>query len=249
MFGTTGNQPLIMGNNNDEDNYDGINESQQSSGQPSMGGRSVSLLERIQQQRQRELEAAQDSAMAVTTQQGVIGTAGIKTGNEAMLSIPSQQQQQQQVPSQQIHVPQYGPMPGFGNNGITMQTQQPEPTPTMSLQQQQGRKGYLNNAWNNFTQNMESSMMAEKSQLNMSSPQQQPNGNEMHQALLPPSNDYNNNSTMMNYGSHNNYDDNYSISQYFLTFVKDVYGLFIWLPIVVRVIVVVGLVYAVMKLL
>lgn len=62
---------------------------------------------------------------------------------------------------------------------------------------------------------------------------------EMHHALLPPSS--------VHRSRHD--DQNYSMSEYFLTFVKDIYGLFLRLHVFLRVLLVVGLLYVAVKLL
>lgn len=194
--------------------------------QRSMGGRSASLLERIQ--RQRELEAATKAVTSGGMVQVSQSTSNVTVNSSTIPSVP--QQHLLQPLSQQIQVPQYGPMPGFGNTDVTMQQPPPGTTPIPQY-------GYLNNAWNSFTQSMESTMMADKTQLN-SSPSYE--NDEMHHALLPP--------TTGNYvSSGHTTADEYSISEYFLTFVKDVYGLFVWLPIPVRIVVLVGLLYIVVK--
>jgi hypothetical protein len=199
-----------------ESNNDNQDDGTSQSSQRSLGGRSASLLERIQ--RQRELEAT-----TTTTAGAAQATSNDNTNSSTIPSVPQPHLLPQPNP---IQVPQYGPMPGFGNT-----TTQPPATAPIP------KNGYLNNAWSSFTQNMESTMMADKSQLNLS---QSYDNDEMHHALLPPTsgNDYTNMGQTA---------DEYSISQYFLTFVKDIYGLFIWLPIAVRIVVVAGLLYVVVK--
>ena len=207
-----------------EVNHDNQDDGASQSSQRSLGGRSVSLLERIQ--RQRELEATTSAPSAGIAQATSNGT----TNRSTISSVP--QPHLQPLPYQ-IQVPQYGPMPGFGNNTAIQVS--PQPLATAPIPQ---NSYTINGAWNSFTQGMESTLMADKSQLNLS----QPNDNdEMHHALLPPSSGNN----YMNDMGHTA--DEYSIAQYFLTFVKDIYGLFIWLPIAVRIVVVVGLLYFVVK--
>ena len=213
---------------NSEVTHDSQDDGASQSSQRSLGGRSSSLFERIQ--RQRELEATTTTTTTTNTAAGIEQAASNGPTNNSMFS--SLPQQHLQPLPQQIQVPQYGPMPGFGNTNGTMQP--PPPLPAAPLPQQHG---YIHNAWNSFTQGMESSMMADKSQLNLSSSY---DNEEMHHALLPPA-------SSNNYTNEGQSADEYSISQYFLTFVKDVYGLFVWLPIAARIVVVAGLLYIVVK--
>ena len=200
------NDPFTINEGNEDNHDDAASQGSQR--------RSTSLLERIQ--RQRELEAA--TAAAITN--------GPATSNAIVNSTTMPPSVPQQNIQAQIQVPQYGPMPGFGNTSDTT-TMPPAPN---------HQSGYSNNTWNSFTQRMESSMMGDRPQIN-SSPSYD-NNDEMHHALLPPAsrNDYSGQTS-----------DEYSISQYFLTFVKDIYELFIWLPIAVRIVVVAGLLYVVVK--
>jgi hypothetical protein len=223
MFGGNTNEPLISNHSPQQENDDAASQSSQRS----TGGRSVSLLERIQQQRQRELEAAASTAAAASLD---------ASRNQPILSGGSQ------MPPQNIQVPQYEPssaMPGFGSNDFL--PQQSMPHPTTGIPQE---NNYLSNAWNSFAQNMESSMVASSSNSNnilVDESQFYTNTqDDMRGALLPPTGAG---------GMDTRYDDSYSISDYFFTFVKDVYGLFLRLHVVLRVVVVVGLLYAAMKLL
>jgi hypothetical protein len=226
MFGGNTNEPLMSNHSPQQENDDAASQSSQRS----TGGRSVSLLERIQQQRQRELEAAAVSTAAAAASLD----ASI---NQPILSGGSQ------MPPQNIQVPQYEPstsaMPGFGSNDFL--PQQSMPHPTTGIPQE---NNYLSNAWNSFAQNMESSMVASSSNSNnILADESQFYTNtqdDMRGALLPPTGAG---------GMDTRYDDSYSISSYFLTFVKDIYGLFLRLHVVLRVVVVVGLLYAAMKLL
>ena len=214
------NEPMI----NSENNYDHQDDGASQSSQRSLGGRSTSLLERIQ--RQRELEASTNADTAAVTQATTNGSTANST------TIPSLPQPHLLPLPQQIQVPQYGPMPGFGNTSV------PPPLPPLATAPTVPPNSYMTNTWNSFTQSMESTMMADKSQLNLS---RSYDNDEMHHALLPPTSSNHNN--YMGHGG----DDEYSVSQYFLTFVKDIYGLFIWLPIAVRIVVVAGLLYVVVK--
>lgn len=87
---------------------------------------------------------------------------------------------------------------------------------------------FFSNAWSNLSQSMETNMAAPPSSTEFDY--------GMEDALLPPS-------AMI--GA----DEGYSMSNYFLTFVKDVYGLFMRLHVVPRVLVVAGLLYVAIKLL
>lgn len=208
-----------------EGNHDNQDDGASQSSQRSLGGRSSSsLLERIQ--RQRELEATTTSTNAGVT---VPATSNNTTEGS---TIPSISQPHLLPQSHPIQVPQYGPMPGFGNTSV------PPPLPPLATAPTVPPNSYMTNTWNSFTQSMESTMMADKSQLNLS---RSYDNDEMHHALLPPTSSNHNN--YMGHGG----DDEYSVSQYFLTFVKDIYGLFIWLPIAVRIVVVAGLLYLVVK--
>ena len=204
------NDPFTINEGNEDNHDDAASQGSQR--------RSTSLLERIQ--RQRELEAATTAAATTNAITTGPATSNAIVNSTTMPSVPQQNIQPQ------IQVPQYGPMPGFGNTSDTT-TMPPAPN---------HQSGYSNNTWNSFTQRMESSMMGDRPQIN-SSPSYD-NNDEMHHALLPPAsrNDYSGQTS-----------DEYSISQYFLTFVKDIYELFIWLPIAVRIVVVTGLLYVVVK--
>jgi hypothetical protein len=223
MFGGNTNEPLISNHSPQQENDDAASQSSQRS----TGGRSVSLLERIQQQRQRELEAAASTAAAAASLDA--------SRNQPILSGGSQ------MPPQNIQVPQYEPssaMPGFGSNDFLPQQSMPHPTTGMPQE-----NNYLSNAWNSFAQNMESSLVASSSNSNnilVDESQFYNTQDDMRGALLPPTGAG---------GMDTRYDDSYSISDYFFTFVKDVYGLFLRLHVVLRVVVVVGLLYAAMKLL
>jgi hypothetical protein len=228
MVESNNNEVLL----NNESNYDNHDDGASQSSQRSLGGRSASLLERIQ--RQRELETA-----TTTTNSGAAAppssssSSSSSSGTIDTLTLPSVPQPHLLPQPHPIQVPQYGPMPGFGNSSTTQQASLPLSTAPMP------QSGYLNNAWNSFTQSMGSSTMADKSQLNVSPSY---DNDEMHHALLPPAGS----NTYMN-ADHVVVEEDYSISQYFLTFVKDIYGLFIWLPIAVRIVVVAGLLYVVVK--
>ena len=81
---------------------------------------------------------------------------------------------------------------------------------------------FFSSAWNNIAHSMETGM-AER--------------NEMESALLAPASRF------------PEEEENYSMQNYFMTFVKDVYGLFLRLPVPARFVAVIGLLYIALKLL
>jgi hypothetical protein len=135
------------------------------------------------------------------------------------------------IPPHQIQVPQYGPsvMPGFGNSDVLGQQQQPyfAPSNGWNLVSPQSFQSNGNVPISNNLVSAEKSQMFHDTQT------------EMHHALLSPSS--------VHESRHD--DQNYSISEYFLTFVKDIYGLFLRLHVVLRAVLVVGLLYLAVKLL
>lgn len=80
---------------------------------------------------------------------------------------------------------------------------------------------FFSSAWNNISHSMETGM-AER--------------NEMESALLAPASRFPE-------------EENYSMQNYFMTFVKDVNGLFLRLPVPARFVTVIGLLYIALKLL
>jgi len=83
---------------------------------------------------------------------------------------------------------------------------------------------FFSSAWSNISQSMETGMNEQ---------------NDMESALLAPAS-----------GDRLSADnENYSMQNYFMTFVKDVYGLFLRLPVPARVVAVIGLLYIALKLL
>jgi len=90
--------------------------------------------------------------------------------------------------------------------------------------QQDDSNNFFSNAWNNISTSMENGMTS-----------LQQEDVEASDALLAP--------------TAGEREGNYSISGYFLTFVRDVYGLFLRLPLFARVIIVILLLYIALKLL
>ena len=82
---------------------------------------------------------------------------------------------------------------------------------------------FFSTAWSNISQSMETGMA---------------DHNDMESALLVPTS-----------GLYPTDEETYSMQNYFMTFVKDVYGLFLRLPVVARVVVLIGLLYVALKLL
>jgi hypothetical protein len=123
---------------------------------------------------------------------------------------------------QQIQIPNYGPMPGIGNS-VPSQS---------SVGATDG--SFLSNAWSSFSLGVDTSPIA----LPGSSPSDSVHHLEegMGDALLPPS-------------ARMTTDEDYSMSTYFMTFVKDVTGLFNRLHIVPRILVIAALLYLAIKLL
>lgn len=129
-----------------------------------------------------------------------------------------EQQQQQPAPATTIQVPQYSPVARQENFAGG------GPVPRESSATG-GSSNFFSDAWNNISQSMESGM-ASLQQEEM----------ESDQALLAPS-AYNENG-----------EENYSMTEYFMTFVKDVYGTFLNLPLLVRVAVIFALLFTAFKL-
>ena len=81
---------------------------------------------------------------------------------------------------------------------------------------------FFSSAWNNISQSMETGMAEQ---------------NEMESALLAATSRF------------PEEEENYSMQNYFMTFVRDVYALFLRLPVPARVLLVIGLLYIALKLL
>jgi hypothetical protein len=131
------------------------------------------------------------------------------------------------VPTQQIQVPQYNPVPttsqgqgGFGSNNNTNNTDGGDNA---------GSNNFFSNAWSNIHSSMESGM---------ASMEHDNGGDGMGDALLAPTASH-----------HHNEEDNYTMSGYFMTFVRDIYNLFLSLPVWGRAITVIVLLLIALKLL
>jgi hypothetical protein len=139
-------------------------------------------------------------------------------------------QPQQQSTPQQINIPNYGESMAtnaMGNSSMM----------TASLTTTEN-SNFFSSAWNNITSSMENGMAYHQQQ------HQEPeiiSGDGMEDALLPPSGAH-------RYGAGTSA-ENYSMAGYFTTFVNDVYGLFLRLPVPARIVTVVLLLYIAMKLL
>jgi hypothetical protein len=126
------------------------------------------------------------------------------------------------VPTQQIQVPQYNPVPtsqgqgGFGSNNSNAD----------GGGDNTGSSNFFSNAWNNISSSMESGMASME------------HDNGMNDALLAPT------------ASHSNYgEQDYTMTGYFMTFVRDIYNLFLSLPVWGRAITVIVLLLIALKLL
>jgi hypothetical protein len=131
------------------------------------------------------------------------------------------------VPTQQIQVPQYNPVPtsqghgGFGDNSHNNNN--------ADGGDNAGSSNFFSNAWSNIHSSMESGM---------ASMEHDSGGDGMGDALLAPT------------ASHaHNEEDNYTMSGYFMTFVRDIYNLFLSLPVWGRAITVIVLLLIALKLL
>lgn len=117
-----------------------------------------------------------------------------------------------------IQVPQYTRLPQESSRDHSMEI------PTSSGGPSGSSSGFLSQAWNNISHSMETGM---------ASLHQERSDVEARDALLPPTTDG---------------EENYSMVNYFTTFVRDVYETFLDLPLWVRIIVVFALLYTAWKL-
>jgi hypothetical protein len=128
------------------------------------------------------------------------------------------------VPTQQIQVPQYNPLPtsqnqgGFGSNHING-----DGGDDLSS------SNFFSNAWSNISSSMENGM---------ASMEHESGGDHMNDALLAPASSH-----------HLDAEESYTMSGYFMTFVKDIYSLFLSLPVWGRTITVIVLLLIALKLL
>jgi hypothetical protein len=141
--------------------------------------------------------------------------------------VPNQTQQSQQPTPQQINIPNYGESMASNAMGSSSMMN------TVSLPE---NSNFFSSAWNNISSSMESGMAYHQQQQE----EQETNiGDNMEDALLAPSGTH-------RYGAST---ENYSMTSYFTTFVNDVYGLFLRLPVPARIVTVVLLLYIALKLL
>jgi hypothetical protein len=156
-------------------------------------------------------------------------------GTSLLDRIRTQQQQNREaaqggtensVPTQQIQVPQYNSVPtsqgqgGFGDNTHNNNADGGDNA---------GSSNFFSNAWSNISSSMESGM---------ASMEHDSGGDGMNDALLAPTASH-----------HHNEEDNYTMSGYFMTFVRDIYNLFLSLPVWGRAITVIVLLLIALKLL
>ena len=131
-----------------------------------------------------------------------------------------QQEQQQGAPATTIQVPQYNPVAQEENfaGGGPAQLAQQAATGSNS------GSNFFSSAWNNINESMETGMASLQQEVSLDS----------DQALLAPSAAYN--------------EEHYSMMEYFMTFVRDVYGTFLNLPLLVRIAVIFALLFTAFKL-
>jgi hypothetical protein len=196
--------------------------------EPLMGGQQDQDDSASQGSSQRSLGGRSSSSLLERIQQQRQRELAAAATNAGAASISSSSNMS--VPPQQIQVPQYGQtvMPGFGNSDVVGQQQSYfAPSNGWNLVSPQNFQANGTMPISNDMASAEKSQMFHDTQT------------EMHHALLPPSSAHG-----FPHG-----DQNYSLSEYFLTFVKDIYGLFLRLHVVLRVVVVIGLLYLAVKLL
>jgi hypothetical protein len=152
-----------------------------------------------------------------------------RSGRSLLERIQMQRQREAAAAAMQTTTPQQIQVPNYGNPAM-MQGIGNTNNGSVPSQIDENNMNFFSNAWGSFSQSMESGMAAATSQ------QQQQQDDGMEDALLPPS-------------ALIDTDENYSMSNYALTFVRDVYGLFLRMHVVLRVIVFVGLLYVAIKLL
>lgn len=159
-----------------------------------------------------------------------------RSGTSLLERIRAQRAQQQQqpqprtAPATTIQVPQYNPVArqeNFAGGG-------PSPTTMENATNNAGGGGggsssnFFSEAWNNISQSMETGMAS----------LQQEDLESADQALLAPS----------AYHGEGTGEEHYSMSEYFMTFVRDVYGTFLHLPLLVRITMIFALLFTAFKL-
>jgi hypothetical protein len=161
-------------------------------------------------------------------------------GRSLLDRIKSQhQQQKQQQPNQEQHQQPGGIVDNHANfTAETSSHQYQVPQYSSELQRGNGTPGAgdnttSNNSWTNFnfTSSNNVTMMTTQNE----------NGNHLNDSLLTP--------TSGDDSYYYNGSGEYSSSQYFMTFVMDIYRLFNWLPLPVRWVVIILLLFIAWKLL
>ena len=135
------------------------------------------------------------------------------------------QQQHASAPTSTIQIPQYNPVAreeNFAGGGPAEMALQD--FTTTSVTSNNGGSNFFSSAWNNIHESMETGMAS----------LHQEDSFEPNQALLAPS----------AYS-----EEDYSMMEYFMTFVRDVYGTFLNLPVLVRIAVIFALLFTAFKLL
>ena len=186
---------------------------------------SASLLERIRAQQNRQTTTGNNNGDL--QQPPPLGDGN--TGSAATTSSNG-------MAAPQIQVPQYSPVPTaaqdinhFASAGTAEQQHM-----SSSASDGAGVSGLFSNAWSNISDSLENGMASISARQNGGY-----NGLETSDGLLAPTNG----PTMTTTG------ESYSITNYFLTFVKDMQGLFLALPVLARVLLLFALVYVAFKLL
>jgi len=187
---------------------------------------SASLLERIRAQQNRQTTTANN----IGDLQQPTPPGDWNTGSAATTSSNG-------IPAPQIQVPQYSPVPTAAqdiNHFASAGTAEQQHMSSASDGDGAGVSGLFSNAWSNISDSLENGMASISARQNGGY-----NGLETSDGLLAPTNG----STMATTG------EPYSITNYFLTFVKDMQGLFLALPVLARVLLLFALVYVAFKLL
>jgi hypothetical protein len=189
--------------------------------------RSSSLLERIRMQREREKQQSQTQ----------------------------QQPESSSTPSQmQIQVPQYNPVPTTSPEDVNLATGGPDPAAAASAAARRpdhlatsaapaGASNFFRSAWNNIATSMETGMASLENDGDGLYFAGHDSDNMEDALLMMPT-------ASRNWGAGSAaIDEDYSMCNYFLVFVRDVYLAFVSVPLPGRVILVVVLLYVAIKLL
>lgn len=146
-------------------------------------------------------------------------------GGSSLLERIQMQRQREQAAlqqQQQQQTPQQIQVPNYGEAASSSMPGFGSSSPNDKTNGSESN--FFSSAWSNISQSMETGSAEQ---------------NDMESALLAPASGE---------GLSAN-DENYSMQNYFMTFVKDVYGLFLRFPVPARVVVVIGLLYIALKLL